>query len=744
MGEGEWFLSFSLILEKIECNSIFVVIFICRLIARNDMNLRSTLLLTSTLALSVAGCGYIAMVPTAPSITSVTAGDSQIAVAFSSPAAIEGASPITNYTASCTNAGVVVSASAASSPIVVKGLTNGLAYNCQVSATNSAGIGASSSKLAATPVAATPATALYHAAAPYATLLSTAYQASSLSATTQLTSRSRYLVSDSATATSSANYLSIGATYSASAGYGLESGNLDSASTYSTYFNKIIQVVADASDTSCYQFRSHFHPNNALDFDATDNNKLKFRNNFGKAAVGYGYLCFSYDTATRYLKAKKRYTYSTSTYSHSADSNFSAANYFVQYASGSYKLVSAENSATKFYFYASPLTMEIPTDFNPGGTAFVSNPAAGIMTKLQNGTADIEGSTGSVYRGISDTYKSQVATAGTNAATKLAADTQLAAIKAALQSKNESLRYDTAFYTAFRDGLLAGKLHSDAVSDGTPGQNLVPYVYFTNEQDSSGNYHPFMVIVSYGNGPGPHGLQDVARPPGKSTATSTGYADSSVTRFANLENYAVGIPLKDYGLVTTVTENNIALTLWSDAKSKAAADVYNYSSIADNGILISGAVMFPVYSNTLVPSQSSAELSASGCHVGQGGGGPHCHADGYASNGILGVYNDADYVGKTHPPLIGFGYDGVALFGRYRTQDSSLLGASTTLDEWGGHNHDGLGYHYHADHSVKATLGNTSISYTVRSLIRGAYRGKTQSVPYFGVTQRPNKYLGEK
>lgn len=694
------------------------------------------------MALALTSCGYIAMVPTSPTIASLTAGDAQITVTFAAPVTITGASPVTNYTASCTRAGVVVSASAATSPIVVTGLTNGAEYSCQVTATNSAGIGPSSAKLSATPAAATPTTALYHAAASYATLLATNYQAASLTPSASLTTRGRYLISDSATATSTANYLSVGSSYSASTGYSLESGNLESSSTYSTYFNKIIQLVADASDTSCFQFRSHFHPNHSLDFDANDSNKLKFRNNYGKATVGYGYLCFAYDTTTRLLKAKKRYTYSTSTYSHSADNSFSAASYYVQYANGAYKLVSSDSNATRFYFYASPLNFEIPSDFNPGSTAFVSNPAAGIITKLQNGTTGVEGTTGTVYRDISATYKSQVATAGTNAATKVAADSQLAAIKTALLSRGESLRYDTAFYTAFRDGLLAGKLHSDGVSDGTPGQNLVPYVFFTNEQDDAGNYHPFMVIVSYGNGPAPHGLQDIARPPGKSTTATTGYADSSVTRFTNLENYVIGIPMKDYGLVTTVTENNYSTTLLSDAKTSLTADVYNYSSTADNGILITGAVMFPVYSNTLVPSQSSAELSASGCHVGQGGGGPHCHADGYASGGILGVYNDADYVGKTHPPLIGFGHDGVALFGRYRSQDSTLLGFSNSLDAWGGHNHDGLGYHYHADHSVKATLANSSISYTLRSLIRGAYRGKTQSVPYFGVSQRNNKYFG--
>ncbi len=144
-----------------------------------------------------------------------------------------------------------------------------------------------------------------------------------------------------------------------------------------------------------------------------------------------------------------------------------------------------------------------------------------------------------------------------------------------------------------------------------------------------------------------------------------------------------------------------------------AANVYTYADETDNGILIDGSVMFPAYNNTLVPSHVTGELSASGCHVGQGGGGPHCHADGYQPGFGLALYNDLDYVNKSHPPLIGFGYDGIALFGKYRgTSDASLLGYTTSLDEFGGHTHDGIGYHYHAhtvaDHTpVGQTAGST-------------------------------------
>jgi hypothetical protein len=138
------------------------------------------------------------------------------------------------------------------------------------------------------------------------------------------------------------------------------------------------------------------------------------------------------------------------------------------------------------------------------------------------------------------------------------------------------------------------------------------------------------------------------------------------------------------------------------------------------------------------------ELSASGCHVGQGGGGPHCHFDGYQSGFSLGVYGDADYVNKSHPPLIGFGYDGIALFGKYRSSDKSMLGYNTPLDAFGAHDHDNIGYHYHA-HRVsnhKAEL----LTYTTNMdvLMKGAYIGKTNSIPFFRTNSNfsNNKYMG--
>jgi hypothetical protein len=98
----------------------------------------------------------------------------------------------------------------------------------------------------------------------------------------------------------------VGSTYSATTGYAVETGAITSGATYNTYLQKIIQVVADSS--GYYRLDPHLHPNNSIDFDATDGNKLKFRNNFGKASTLYGYVTFAYDSTTKLLRATSIHT----------------------------------------------------------------------------------------------------------------------------------------------------------------------------------------------------------------------------------------------------------------------------------------------------------------------------------------------------------------------------------------------------------------------------------------------------
>lgn len=590
---------------------------------------------------------------------------------------------------------------------------------------------------------------LYYGPAQYSSAIQASFTPGTMTLASAFTNRNRYLLSNASTQTASANYMQVGATYDATNGYVVEIGTLASSTTYNQYLQKVIQVVADGS--GYFRLESSLHPNNAIDFDAGDGNKLKFRNNFGKAATVYGYVTFAYDSTTKLLQAKKRYKYSyttasnprggtTHTASYTEDTAFSAVNYYVNLSGGVYRLVSSAAAATPIYAYSSALDIGIPEFLNPLKVPFVTNDPAPFLSK--NTVAATEGRSGSIYRQVNSTYLDQVAEPGVNASTKASADAMLTSIESAVEASGEKLRYSTSLYSAYRDATLAHKLVSDSIADGTPGQNLVPYVYFTNEKDSAGKYHPFMVVVHYGNQASPNGLKDVPHPPGDGSGA---YPASKVTRSSNLENYVTLIPMKDYGVVRNVTENVFTKNLWT-ARTTASlkADVYTYADSADNGLLIDGSVMFPAYNNTLVPSNLFGELSASGCHVGQGGGGPHCHFDGYQSGFSLGVYGDADYVNKAHPPMIGFGYDGIALFGKYRSSDTALKGYNTPLDTFGGHDHDDIGYHYHAHNVYNHKAELLTYTTTLNVLMKGAYIGKTNDIPYFraGSNFSTNKYMG--
>ena len=83
-----------------------------------------------------------ATAPSAPTNVAATAGNTQATVSFSAPAS-DGGSPITSYTVTSTPGNLT--ATGASSPITVTGLTNGTPYTFTVHATNAAGPGPESS-----------------------------------------------------------------------------------------------------------------------------------------------------------------------------------------------------------------------------------------------------------------------------------------------------------------------------------------------------------------------------------------------------------------------------------------------------------------------------------------------------------------------------------------------------------------------------------------------------------------------
>ena len=158
-------------------------------------------------------------------------------------------------------------------------------------------------------------------------------------------------------------------------------------------------------------------------------------------------------------------------------------------------------------------------------------------------------------------------------------------------------------------------------------------------------------------------MLDVPVPPGDGTGS---YPDSNVTRDAVLQSFLHKIPLKDYGEVSSVTDNTLSTSLATDASSSTYT-VYSHASISTIGLAVDGVQIYPVYNNTLLPAVEKAEITSSGIHVGQGMG-LHWHGDGHGATGNgLNLYNLPDYVGYMHPPLIGFGLDGVALYGKYES-----------------------------------------------------------------------------
>jgi outer membrane protein OmpA-like peptidoglycan-associated protein len=96
-----------------------------------------------------------ATAPGAPTISAITAGDTQLSVAFTAPTSNGGAA-ITNYDYSTDNGGnwTTPSTPSTSSPLVIAALTNGTSYQVKIRARNSVGEGTASNGVSGTPAVA--------------------------------------------------------------------------------------------------------------------------------------------------------------------------------------------------------------------------------------------------------------------------------------------------------------------------------------------------------------------------------------------------------------------------------------------------------------------------------------------------------------------------------------------------------------------------------------------------------------
>ena len=102
-----------------------------------------------------------------------------------------------------------------------------------------------------------------NAASPFAAWLLANYSATTLQSATGFTTRTRYLLSDSASALSTANYLTFGSSLTTSVGYAVKSAQLSPTSLLQNYLNSIVEVVA-ASDGN-FMMTSHLNPNQSID-----------------------------------------------------------------------------------------------------------------------------------------------------------------------------------------------------------------------------------------------------------------------------------------------------------------------------------------------------------------------------------------------------------------------------------------------------------------------------------------------
>ena len=665
---------------------------------------------------------------------------------------------------------VVVGATTYYNVVVTIGRVLSVGGSCNgLSACYSALVGSASSSTNATS----------YAPAKFSSIVDYAYSGGTLATASSLVSKKRYLIGDSAT---TPTFWTLGTKGTDS--YTMVSATIAGSTTYKDYLKKIVQVVVDSSDSNCFRFDPHLQSNYSLDVDTSSSNQLVFRNNWGlTSSSGFGYVCFAYNSSTKYLTATKRYVYSSTAYTHAQDTGFALAGYYVKFSNGVAQLVSSSALATQITLYTSPIDFNMPFDFNPNASTGSANspmPFSSSYQKVDSAYLSriVSQATASVKRQISANLSTP--TIGYNATTVAAQDAMLDTIASTAESNNFSLRYPTSTYKTFRDAALQYKIYGDSVVDGTVGEYTVPMIYFTNTKDSAGVYHPAMIIVAYSVPETPHYLADVIRPPGGGAASisvcnqglgtsDTGYGNQCVTRGTARQNFIFRVPLKNYGLTASLCENSVVATLYSDfygtagtfcsTTATAKSTIENYASTSENGVLIDGTSIYPVLNNLLASSQEEPSLNMHGCHVGQGYG-YHCHSDGFSvMNNGMSIYNEGDYTGKNHPPLIGFGFDGIALYGRYLSNHSSMVGFtnSTTsplsnatitgndLDAYGGHTHmlDGSSvYHQHSRPYTTLTTAAPGVtagkSYLVHSLITGAWRGQTNSIPNFWDSNKVN------
>ena len=555
---------------------------------------------------------------------------------------------------------------------------------------------------------------------------------------------------------------------------GLEVVSTSSLTDNSATYGKVLRAMFQLQDlaiesqatqslTGTYSIRPELKIYYGIDANATAGsststsfliNRIKGVDLSDYSNPGYLVFTFSGTPSSAKAQARARYTYDSSSSSLVADSSWSS-NHWLKIGENGVELVGSEGEATSLFLASADDLIDISNvageSFNPADISWQTNSFAAWPEK--DGAVDVNsiadsqlnGPNGLAYKDIDENYRTQF---GSSVDANAAASEYLDQIEAALTDAGLSLRYPKELYLTVRENMLSHTFSAVDEVNAELGESTVPFVYFTNAQDTDGVYHPFMVVGTRNGTGGPNFLLDVARPPGDGASGT--YEDQTVTRDAILSSALFRIPLKDYGLASSLASNDLSSynSLAADAGvASADYDVYNYSSYSVSGLAVDGVKIYPSYNNTLVFAPVNAEITTTGVHVGRGMG-LHYHADGhgFTGNGIN-LYNIEDYEGHTHPPVIGFAMDGLAIYGKYESNYSSMDGSSVALDEYGSHDHDGYGHHYHAfAGDVSSDVKGVAVNFTQHFFMVGAYRGNINNIPGFqdgGTNQLKDSELGK-
>ena len=501
-------------------------------------------------------------------------------------------------------------------------------------------------------------------------------------------------------------------------------------------------VLATESLTGTYTIHPWLASYHAIDADAdiasvsANSIIIRDKNSFYMAeqsTIAFLVFTLAGTASSTTVQATSRYFYNTSLDSaiYELDTDWSASQW-LKMDSTSVGLTTVESEATEFMLADANDLIDVivpeDSDFNPRATEWQSNSFAAYPETVWD-YDDSELNSDLFLQRVDDYYETQF---GDSDDADTAASEALDAIETALTGQGDSLRYSKDVYLTFRESLLGYEFGAVDMYNSVLGETTVENVYFTNAADDDGVYHPFMVIASHNAPAGPQFLIDVARPPGDNCCDG-GYAEQNVTRNAVLEVKLVKIPLTDYGLVSTFTDNNLS-SYGTHAEDEGLTEedwtIDNYTSLSSTGIAVDGVMIYPASNNVLVYATFSAEITESGIHVGRGMG-FHYHADGHSFNGNgINLYNLSDYDGHTHPPIIGFVFDGIALFGKYDSTYDSMDGYDDVLDDYNGHTHGDYGYHYHAfSTEVTQTEGPDTDTYDQHFLQRGAFKGLVNDIP---------------